>query len=314
MFQINKLKYYSERFAMYAESVQSMGKIQLFFMYIYSFIRYRCTIKDFFNYKFYLLNHHGKNLFLTGGKMERLYRKINKPEYTKYLLSKEETFIKYSNYMDRLWCGLKYKNTLEEYQNFLAQNDKCIIKPLESCGGHGIRIINLKGYTAEQLKDICHREQAIIEELIPQHDKMKALHPQSINTIRIVTENKRLIGAVVRIGSGCSKVDNASSGGMFAEVDLKSGIVTSKAYDYAGKVFLRHLDTNIVIIGYQIPYWNDIITMANKMCDIIPEVPIIGWDIALTPDGSTLVEVNEAPDLVLFQQTKTVGLDERILH
>lgn len=310
---MNAIKKLKERFLQYANEVKEISNFKLFLLYIVSYLRYDCTIKDFFTFKLYLLNSRGKKLFVTNGYLMKMYKRINKPELAHLLKSKEETFIKYGKWMNRMWCGVKYNNSLENYDEFIKNNSKCIVKPLELCAGHGIRIIELKDYTAEKLQQECLKNNELIEELIVQHDKMKSLHPDSVNTIRITTEDKKIIGVMMRIGAGGSAVDNACSGGMFAQVDVDNGIVVTNAFNYNGEVFFKHPDTNVTFLGFEIPMWTECIKLIEEAAEILPEIPIIGFDIAITDNGPVIVEVNECPDLALLQQPLTIQLEKRLL-
>lgn len=141
-----------------------------------------------------------------------------------------------------------------------------------------------------------------------QHEIMAKLHKSSINTLRIMTYHKKPIGAVLRIGVGDSNIDNASSGGIYAQVDLKEGVVVSCALNYAGDKVIRHPDTGMIIPGFEIPMWSECLQFVEECSDIIKGVPLVGWDIAIGPEGPILVEVNERPDPFLVQSISKVGI------
>lgn len=144
--------------------------------------------------------------------------------------------------------------------------------------------------------------------MIVQHETMNKLHASSINTLRIMTYHKKPIGAVLRIGVGESNIDNASSGGIYAQVDLKAGIVTSHALNYAGNTVIRHPDTKVIIPGFEIPMWHECLQFVRKCAESIEGVPLVGWDIAVGPKGPVLVEVNERPDPFLIQSISRAGI------
>lgn len=56
----------------------------------FSFLKYRCTVKDYMIYEFYKLNSFGKNYFFTGGLADRWYEKYNDPVLMDGLKNKEK--------------------------------------------------------------------------------------------------------------------------------------------------------------------------------------------------------------------------------
>lgn len=150
-------------------------------------------------------------------------------------------------------------------------------------------------------------ENLVAEELIKQHPIMSELHPESVNTIRILTINGTIVGATLRIGAGGSRVDNASSGGCFATIDLESGIVTTCGHDFQGNKYLAHPTTGVYIPGFQIPFWVELCDLVGKAVALEINTPIIGWDVAISEDGPVLVEGNVGPGIRLMQVADKKG-------
>lgn len=285
----------------------------LLFDMAYSFLRYRCTVKDYIMYEFYKLNRFGRNQFFTGGRADKWYSKNNDPVLMNELKNKEKTLVKFSDYINRDWCGPSYHQA-KDFLNFQKKHEKAILKPLDDCGGHGVRIINLRNpeFSEGGLQKYCIKNHCLIEELITQHETMGKLHNSSINTLRIMTYHKKVIGAVLRIGVGNSNIDNASSGGIYAQIDVEEGVVISCALNYAGEKVIRHPETGIIILGFEIPMWSECLKFVNKCLNIIEGVPLVGWDIAISPDGPVLVEVNERPDPFLIQSVSKEGIQSNL--
>ena len=150
-------------------------------------------------------------------------------------------------------------------------------------------------------------EEAVVEELIEQHADLAALYPRAINTLRVVTMNRRVIGAALRMGAGGNCVDNTSAGGVYAGIDVDSGIVVSRALNHLGERFVRHPDTGVVIPGFKIPYWRESLSLIEDAVPLTVGVPLIGWDIAITASGPTLVEVNTHPGMWTMQAPLGIG-------
>ena len=105
-------------------------------------------------------------------------------------------------------------------------------------------------------------------------------------------------------------MDNACSGGLYAEIDIDTGILISKAVNYKNEYFTKHPDTGIILVGFHIPMWDSIKEFITEATKVVPEMVVIGWDVAVTPDGSTLIETNERPDLILLQNTWIMDIDK----
>ncbi|MFQ8806659.1 MAG: sugar-transfer associated ATP-grasp domain-containing protein [Alistipes indistinctus] len=56
---------------------------------------------------------------------------------------------------------------------------------------------------------------------------MAAIYPHAICTFRIVTRNEKnsvsILFSLLRVGQGAMQVDNASSGGLYMQVDAVTG-------------------------------------------------------------------------------------------
>lgn len=109
----------------------------------FSFLKYRCTVKDYMIYEFYKLNSFGKKQFFTGGLADRWYEKNNDPVLMDELKNKEKTLIKFSSYITRDWCGPNCHGK-EDFLDFQKKHTKAILKPLDDCGGHGIHIVDFE--------------------------------------------------------------------------------------------------------------------------------------------------------------------------
>lgn len=156
----------------------------------------------------------------------------------------------------------------------------------------------------------------IIEEIIKQDSSMAVLHPQSINTIRILTFNIKgtikILATSLRIGVGDSIADNAGSGGIFASIDSKTGIVVSKAKNYRGGEFITHPDSAVIIPGFRIPAWNVLIDKVIEISTTINEAPMLSWDFAYSEKGWVVVEVNTGGGWIILQAAQNQPLKKEL--
>ncbi len=205
----------------------------------------------------------------------------------------------------------KVKNSKELINFFTYVFEKTkleslFIKPLALHGGEGCYKLNRNNLKAdiENISPFIIDQGYIHEEVILQHDIINKIHHKSINSIRLLTyidKNKKtnIIVAYMRFGIGDSVVDNVSSGGFQVGINLDSGTFHEKGYqdmEFGGYVFYAHPNSGFVFKDAKVPYFKEVCELAHKASDFLPD-RIIGWDIAITPNGPLLIEANEYPSI-----------------
>ena len=91
-------------------------------------------------------------------------------------------------------------------------------------------------------------DQTLVEDVAIQNKVINDIYPLSVNTIRIVTLNKVVVAALLRIGNDGNVVDNFNHGGMVTTINIETGIIEYPAIDKSGNVFEVHPETNKKII------------------------------------------------------------------
>ena len=141
----------------------------------------------------------------------------------------------------------------------------------------------------------------IVQERIRQHPVLDALHPGSLNTLRIVTtrigDAPHIEFITLRMGCGGSWIDNADAGGLAAPVDLATGMISRTAtrryeHDTAQQQHAVHPDTGARITGLEIPHFFEMLDLVRGAAAKLPEFASVGWDIAILPDGPAILEAN----------------------
>jgi len=193
---------------------------------------------------------------------------------------------------------------LKDYIN--ANDINCFCKPLTGVGGHGIFYIKVKNghivvdSTEISLEDLGNSitTPMMLEEAIYQHEALSALHPQSVNTIRIITimvekNAVQVLAAFQRIGCGGARVDNTHSGGIKVHIS-QDGLLTGNGYRLSGfgSTMSKHPDTQIVFDKYRIPFFQESLELVKRAHSFIGGIHSVGWDIAITPKGPIIIEAN----------------------
>jgi hypothetical protein len=139
----------------------------------------------------------------------------------------------------------------------------------------------------------------ILQEKVRQHRKLSALHPHSLNTIRIVTfrnaSNVELFSLALRVGANGRPTDNWASGGIVIRVNPDTGRLQGEGFfkcGFGGRV-RAHPDTGVEFDGLQIPFFDEAVRMAEAFHRELYGIHSVGWDLAITENGPIVLEGND---------------------
>lgn len=279
----------------------------------YAMVNYQWEFDEFFLYNFKKLTHQERKSFVCEFEKNIFCDQVNEDSCQEIFDNKWKTFKKFRKFYKRdAVLVLPDNDSIEIGCNFLSKYKICILKPIISSLGKGIRKVETTLENSILLKELLkeYSNGFVLEELINQSEDLSLLHPQSVNTLRvhtILTEGGEVIvfKPYLRMGRGASIVDNAGSGGIFTSVDFESGIIT-KAVDESGNSYYEHPDTKVNLIGFKIPKWREAIELSKNLAMIVPQNRYTGWDLALTNDGWVMVEGNTRAQFV-FQIPEQCG-------
>jgi hypothetical protein len=237
----------------------------------------------------------------------------------------------FKDYFNYPYFELKNIDDIGQLINWITVNNFQYIVAKEPLGtvGDGVKVLSIENEKGdlfidgliieEYLNKLYHKGFILYESFINQHLDLSKIYPKSINTIRIVTflndeNNVEIWAALLRMGLNKS-VDNFDAGGISAKIDIESGIVIKPAVikdPFIDEVFEYHPVTKEKILGLQIPYWEKVLKLINEASKEIPDVRTVGWDVAITINGPTLIEGNDNWDKTHFELTSGEGLNKRI--
>ena len=289
-------------------------KYYLFLDIIFSCYFVHSNMQEYFFYDFEKLSYKERKKFLLYYDQRNSYRKVNIWRYTK---NKMDTYAKL-----KVFYGRELMSTAEcgmaEFVEFAKRNKKIILKPEGGSCGKNTFTFEYKDDDSAIYQFVClNNIPFVCEGYISQHPEMNKLNNTSVNTVRITTfydcDKVNFVGATIRIGRSGNCVDNLKHGGIGANIDLETGVVYTSGYDYEGKEFLTHPDSGTQIKGFKIPNWSNVLEIVTKSAEICKECPILGWDIAVTPDSAVLVEANNRPDPMMHQFADKKPKGEEIL-
>lgn len=197
----------------------------------------------------------------------------------------------------------------DEVVRVLSRKDCFIIKPsIESGRGRDVKLIKGKSSSCEEILETLSSFQSnfIIQEVAKQHDSMALLNKTSLNTCRLYTyrevENGKyvLLGAAVRFGGDGAYRDNACTGGGFCKIH-DDGTIDDNVHNYR---FFGHRSLYELkgLSNLKVPNYDKVVSCCLDLHRSIPYMDLIGWDIAITPDGEPmLIELNQYPDCEFIQ-------------
>ena len=181
------------------------------------------------------------------------------------------------------------------------------------CEQKGVEIIDSTDKKIYDLyNELYNNKQILVEEIAVQCKKISDLHPDSINTLRVVTLKGMVVTALLRIGNNHNNVDNFNHEGLCVPIDIEDGIVKYQAIDKKGNLYDKHPITKKEIVGFKVPKWNEVKKICEQAALEIPQVGYIGWDVCVTKDDICFIEANEFPGHDLYglppHRTNNIGL------
>ena len=285
---------------------------------IYCLHRYGISFQDYLAFDFPRKTSIARNEYISD-KLRYYYCDIlNKKDIEALMTDKIRCYQTYKPFYKRDMLGCYTINDLDDFLSFCNKSKSFIYKPLGAHSGRGVEMVNTDGkFIAEDFfQQRIHLGPFVVEEIIKQGNELAYLHPESVNTLRVVTfrndDKVDILLALLRIGVGNSVVDNGGAGGIMANVDVELGIVDSKGLDFKGTTYTIHPDTKVPIIGFQIPQWLEAKEFLTKLAKHIEGTIFISWDIAFSQMGWCLVEANDCGAMTGEQMTLKRGLKKEL--
>lgn len=228
--------------------------------------------------------------------------------------------------LDRRMGNLPCLRNVDEVEQFLKHEARYPLfgKPVRGCqamGTVGIDSLDAGGAELCLAGGATVPARALAEEIVTnypegytfqswvvQHPEIIRYTGKSVGTVRLVTvveeDTPRVLYALWKIPSATATSDNFwQTGNMLCRVDHRTGEVeacrTGKGLQT--RWIEAHPDTGLPIKGFRIPNWDAIAGLALDAHAIFPVNGLLGWDIAVGPNGGVLVECNENPGHDFYQ-------------
>jgi len=197
-----------------------------------------------------------------------------------------------------------------------------VAKPADGEGGDGLVMLgafadpdDLAARLAGALR--ASRGTLVVQPRIATHPALRDLALQALPTVRVVTlldeaGAPEVVSATFRFASDpAAQVDNMKAGGLIAAVDLEAGTLGVACRGYGGGDHHVHPVTAAPIAGRALPDW----AAAKGLCarahaQAFADYALVGWDVAMAPDGPLLIEGNGKPGVLMPQRAARRGLGD----
>lgn len=298
------------------------SKAALFFSAIRAVFRYNISILDYFFFRFFEKDREECLKWAGTGFMFEYQRLMNPLDVRAVLENKISFSTHFSPFIKRDYAVVQEVLQDAAAAQRLIDNPtgRLVLKASLGQAGQEIKVLDCKGLSPKQLGAIMRKgKYDMVEEYILQHPRMMSLSPSGLNTVRIITQEVDgkvdIIAARLRISIN-SHVDNLAAGNAAVPLDKEHGNVTGPGVfsDITMPDIDRHPVTGVELLGFQVPFWKEIIEMTKEAALLAKNNRSIGWDVAVTSDGPLLIEGNHNWCKILWQLPVKQGLKAKLLN
>jgi len=308
-----------KEFLAHASKVSGKSKALLMKESIQSVYQYNISILEYFQFRFYNKTKEEKETWAGTGTMYEFQKIVNPTQERNILDDKRLFYANYKEFFVHKMYNLEELQTNPGIIDTLLAKEKIVLKEASGKCGAGVKICTTKDLTQNGLINLMEKGKFdILETYLKQHSKIQELSPSAVNTIRIFTQIRKdgqyeVLGCRMRISVDC-EVDNLAAGNLAAPIDEKTGIINGAGvYSNITKApETIHPITKTSIVGFQIPYWEEILAMVKKASLKHPQNRSIGWDVVLTNSGPGLIEGNHDWCKLVWQLPVNKGLKNKL--
>ena len=295
---------------------ENKSTFYLFNHFLLTFLKSGCGYSDYLNYQLYNKTFKEISEYVTIKHQDKFYEIVSPAKYKTFFTIKPNFLNNFKDFINRDFFE---NGTVDDLKKFLSNNEEFMVKPRDGLGGKGVYKEYRKNIKdVNEFYDYLKNNNLFIEEYVKQNKEINKLCKESVNTIRIMTfaynGKSEVVYAAMRIGNGVNNVDNFHQGGMGCKIDLDKGILIGDAYDKDLNHFKVHPKSKVKFDGFKIPYWEEAKKLVLDASKVNNNIHMVGWDVAITDDGPTLIEGNRRPGFDLIQVLSKRGRKDIMMH
>lgn len=204
----------------------------------------------------------------------------------------------------------EFKQPLEKLFQERSLDSIFIKKTYWSYGGENIFKITLDDLLNLALIEKVYSEVIktgyLFQETVKQHAALNVLNPSCLNTMRFDTfidknGNVEIISAYFKTNVKNNYIDNETTGGCEIPIDLATGKLGKEGHltlKFNGlHIPTSHPVTKVVFENFQVPYFAETCELVLKVARYVPNLRLMGWDVAISEQGPVLIEGNSDYDI-----------------
>ena len=270
-------------------------KISIFFDIIKCANKYKSNPKDYIVFEMYKLNDKQRATIITNGINNKLIKKNNND--TTVFDNKIDFNKKFHKYLLRDWLSL---NDYNEFIDFTKKHSTIIAKTANH--DSEVEEITINEKNSKKIYNKLQEEQKVlIEEKATQCKELASLNPSSLNTMKIITINNKIVAAYLIVGNSKDINNQNKEKELIAPINIETGIIDYPATNNEGKVFERHPITSELILWFQIPKWPRIVRYIERISREVSDANYICWNICLGEKDPFIISATAKPNHYLYQ-------------
>lgn len=289
-------------------------KENLFYRSVYDYWTFGCPIDEEFRFGFFEKSWAERDSYITQRWHHIFVNHINANTADRSVVDdKYKLYTLLPAYFKRKILMLTDDpSEFTKFSDFVKRGASYVVKPLSGCQTLGVYKITIEDDTdLQKMFDKMFEESRacssqfkkvggtniVVEEWIEQDERLSAIHPSSVNGVRIATFRKgddvRVFYPWLKIGVGGADCTGSEYfGSMDALIDVDTGVIITDGSTKAGARYPVHPDTGVAIKGFKIPRWDECVALAKELALKLDCLEYVGWDLALSRDGWVVVEGN----------------------
>ena len=274
------------------------SRVFCFFDILRCMKKFQAGYNDYVIFQWWNLTDEQRDTFMTRFRSKKFIMFMNDHDYAHYFDNKNEFNEKFRDFIGRESLDLETA-TKDDIADFFNTRTKVFAKMKDLSCGIGCEKLETKDFQSADAFCEYIREKgfATIEDVVENHPDIAAIYPFSTNCFRVITVIDaqgvpHAIYAVFKMGIEGRIVDNF---GLHGPIDLETGEFLYPAHSgdtTAATQYTEHPYSHKPLIGMVLPYWKEVLKMAEDAALVIPQMRYIGWDIAVTPAGPAIIEGN----------------------